>query len=132
MKRRIESLAVVEVLRPGEMERRRGPTNMETLDALVQRRVAEVFAERDEFVFEPFFRARQVAYEIRRLQTVPERKKWRIFFERHGCLACHKQNQPHASNGFCRACHAHVFQQLKEIIAGLMQERTNPGGGNRD
>jgi CxxC motif-containing protein (DUF1111 family) len=124
MKRQSEEIApvTIEVLRPGEIEARRPRTNLETLDALVQQRVAEVLAARDEFVFEPFFRTRHVAYEIRRLQTVPERKKWAIFFERHGCLACHKQDKPHGSNGLCSACHQRVFQQLKQIISELIQE----------
>jgi len=123
MERQSESVAGVEVLRPGEIERRRPRTNQETLDALVQQRIAEALAARDEFIFEPFFRSRQVAHEIRRLQTVPERKKWAIFFERHGCLACHKHDQSHASNGFCTTCHLRVFQQLKKIVTELMQER---------
>jgi hypothetical protein len=128
MKRLTEAIVVVpEVLRPGEMEQRRGQSNMEMLDALVQKRVAEMLAARDDFVFEPFFRTRQVAYEIRRLQTVPERKKWGIFFERHGCLSCHKQDQPHASNGLCRACHGLVFRQLKQIVSELMQDPTGRG-----
>jgi hypothetical protein len=129
VKRRTEVIVVPEVLRPSEMEQRRGQINMEMLDALVQKRVAEIVTARDDFVFEPFFRSRQVAYELKRLQTVPERKKWGIFFERHGCLSCHKQDQPHASKGFCRACHGRVFKQLKEIVTELMQERT---GGDED
>jgi len=116
-----ESVPAVEVLRPGEIEQRRWRTKMETLDALVQQRVAEVFAERDEFIFEPFFRTRQVAYEIRRLQTVPEHKKWTVYFELHGCVACQKRDRPHNSNGFCNWCHARVFRQLTKIVAELMK-----------
>ncbi len=123
MKRLTEAIVVPEVLRLGEIEQRRGQINMDMLDALVQKRVAEIVTARDDFVFEPFFRSRQVAYELKRLQTVPERKKWGIFFERHGCLSCHKQDHPHASNGFCGACHGRVFQQLKAIVTELMQER---------
>jgi hypothetical protein len=127
MKRPTEAIMVVpEVLRPGEMEQRRGQTNMEMLDALVQKRVAEILTAREDFVFEPFFRSRQVAYELKRLQTVPERKKWGIFFERHGCLSCHKQDQPHASSGLCNVCHSHVFRKLKQIVSELMQD---PRGG---
>ena len=127
MKRPTEAIIVPEVLRPGEMEQRRGQSNMDMLDALVQKRVAEILTARDDFVFEPFFRSRQVAYELKRLQTVPERKKWRIFFERHGCLSCHKQDQPHASSGLCNVCHGLVFRQLKQIVSELVQE---PTGGH--
>ena len=122
MKRLTEAIVVPEVLRPGEMEQRRGQSNMEMLDALVQKRVAEMLTARDDFVFEPFFRTRQVAYELRRLQTVPERKKWSIRFERRACLSCHKRDQPHASNGLCRVCHGRVFRVLKQIVSELMQE----------
>jgi hypothetical protein len=124
MKRLPEAIVVPEVLRPGEMEQRRGQISMDMLDALVQQRVAETLAARDEFVFEPFFRSRQVAYELKRLQTVPERKKWSIRFERYGCLSCHKQDQPHASIGLCNACHGQVFRELKEIVSELMQDPT--------
>jgi hypothetical protein len=112
----------VEVLRTVDIEPQRPRSQAELLDRLVQQKVVEVLAARDEFVFEPWFRSRQVAYEIKRLQTVPEHKKWRAFFERHGCLSCRKQDQPHASNGFCRTCHMRVFQQLKQIVSELMQE----------
>jgi hypothetical protein len=121
MKNQSESVAIVEVLRPADLELRRGPTSLETLDALVQQRVAEVFAERDEFIFEPFFRTRQVATEIRRLQTVPERKKWAVYFERHGCVSCLKRDQPYASSGFCNTCHARVFRALKAIVSEPMK-----------
>jgi hypothetical protein len=121
MDRPSESVSAVEVLRPVDIEQPGRPTNMEILDALVQQRVAETLAERDEFRFEPFFRTRQVAYEIRRLQTVPERKKWAVYFELHGCVACQKRDRPHASNGFCNCCHARVFTQLTKIVAELMK-----------
>jgi hypothetical protein len=125
MKRKSEEPqpGTVEILRPGEIELRRPRTNLEALDALVQQRVAEILAARDEFIFEPFFRSRQVAYELRRLQTVPERKKWSVYFERYGCLYCQRQDQPHGTNGFCGACHCRVTQRLKEIVSELMQER---------
>ena len=51
-----------------------------TLNLLVQEKVAEIMADRDAFVFEPFFRSRQIAYELKRLQTMPERQKWSVHF----------------------------------------------------
>jgi hypothetical protein len=125
MKRQSEAVAAIEVLRPGEIERRRERTDLEILDAIVQKRVAETLAARDELIFEPFFRSRQVAFELKRLQTVPERKKWSVYFDRHGCLACQRKDQSHASNGLCSPCHAQIFQNLKAIVAELMQERPN-------
>lgn len=130
MKRRndLAQPVTVEVLRPDEIELRQSRRQTQALELLVQQKVAEMLAARDDFVFEPFFRTRQVAYEIKRLQTVPERKKWSIFFERHDCLSCHKQDRPHASNGLCTACHQRIFQQLKQIVSELTQ---TPLDGNR-
>jgi hypothetical protein len=39
----------------------------ESLNRLVQEKVAEILADRDNFIFEPFFRSRQIAYELKRL-----------------------------------------------------------------
>ena len=126
MKRRTENdnPVTIEVLKPDAMEHRRPRTNQELLDALVQQRVAEALAARDEFIFEPFFRSRQVAYEIRRLQTVPERKKWGVHFELNGCISCHTRERSHGANGFCSACYPRIFAQLKKIVSELMQERS--------
>ena len=112
----------VEMLRPDEIAAQLPRTQAELLKMLVQQGVAEALAARDEFAFEPWFRTRQVAYEIKRLQTVPERKKWALFYERHGCLACRTQERPHASNGFCNTCQQRVFRQLKDIVAELIEE----------
>jgi hypothetical protein len=123
MKRQNNELApVVQVVRSDEIEPRRPHTQADMLEQLVQQKVVEILAARDEFVFEPWFRTRQVSYEIRRLQTVPERKKWSLYFERYGCLSCHKQDHSHASSGLCTPCHGRIFKQLKEIVAELMNE----------
>ncbi len=124
MKRQSKELAplAVEVLRTVDIEPQRPRSQAELLDLLVQQKVAEALTARDEFVLEPWFRSRQVSYEIKRLQTVPERKKWSVFFERQGCLSCHKRDHPHASNDLCRPCHGQVFHVLKEIVSELMQE----------
>ncbi len=48
------------------------------LQAVVQQQLAEALAQKDGILIEPFFRERRIAEEIRRLQFVPERKKWSI------------------------------------------------------
>src|SRR5258706_16219837 len=123
MNRRNEPITAIEVLKPGEMEPQRRPTNMETLDALVRQRVAEILAARDDLIFEPWFRTRQVAYEIRRLQTVPERKRHVRHFERYGCTYCHKRDQPHGAIGFCTRCYARMLQEYKQIDLEFANER---------
>ena len=131
MKRQSKAIVPVkvEVLRTNEVEAIEGPrprTPAEALKLAIQQEVAEAMASKEGFPFEPWFRSRQVAIELRRLQTVPERKRWAIFFEREGCIYCHKRDQSHASKGFCRRCEQHVFNVLKEIDSELMQE---PAGG---
>ncbi len=87
-----------------------------TLNRLVQQKVAEIMADRDCVVFEPFFRSRQIAYELQRLQTMPERRKWTVFYQRHGCLICETQERIHTGNGMCGSCYKRTFGRLKVII----------------
>jgi hypothetical protein len=68
-------------------------------------------------VFEPFFRSRQVAYELKRLQTVPEQQKWSIRYERKGCLICQTKEQIHVGCGMCQNCYQRTFAELSQIIA---------------
>jgi hypothetical protein len=98
-----------------------------TLNLLVQTKVAEIMAERDAIVFEPFFRSRQIAYELKRLQTVPEQMKWRTFFERYGCLLCETRKRIHVGNGMCARCYQNTFNTLKQIIReGIAGETARP------
>jgi hypothetical protein len=94
----------------------------QTLKKLVAQQVAAMAANCEDGVFEPFFRSRQVAYELRRLQSVPERLKWSVFYERFGCQRCGKSEQPHASNGYCPKCYASIGAALRRIIRELGEE----------
>jgi hypothetical protein len=100
-----------------------------SLNRLVQQKVAEIMAERDAVVFEPFFRSRQIAYELRRLQTMPEQRKWTVFFERYGCLICQTRDRINVGNGMCTRCYQRTFSTLKQIIAEeITGERAQPAG----
>lgn len=100
------------------------------LDRLVQEKVAEIMAERDAVVFEPFFRSRQVAYELKRLQAVPEQTKFSVAFERYGCMICETRERIHAGNGLCTGCRALWFRRLAQIIAeGMTGETAKPARG---
>jgi hypothetical protein len=111
--------SVDSILRRGMDER--------TLNRLVQQKVAEIMAERDAIVFEPFFRSRQIAYELKRLQTMPEQRKWTVFFDRYGCLICESKKRIHVGNGMCTQCYNRTFQTLKQIIAeGMTGETARP------
>ena len=95
----------------------------QTLDQLVRQRVAEIMAERESLEFEPFFRSRQVANELRRLQTVPEQQKWGLYYERHGCLICERNDRIHAGNGMCPPCHRTITSRLRTILEALAEGR---------
>ncbi len=105
----------IEVL-PSPAEILRAPAQDAELRRLVAQEVAKVLAAKDEFVFEPFFRSRQIAYELRRLQTVPEQRKWTIYYERYGCIHCDTSERIHTGNGFCANCYPKIFGRLKTII----------------
>ena len=86
------------------------------LKELVERQVAEIMAQRDEFVFQPFFQNQRVSNEIRRLQTMPERNKWGRCYDRWGCLRCNTRKVPHASLGMCNVCYQEISVRLKTVI----------------
>lgn len=105
----------------------REPVQRAEIARLVQQQVAEIMAERDALVFEPFFRSRQVAYELKRLQSVPEQEKFSVCYERYGCLKCETHDRPHGGNWLCVNCRAVAFRRLtqaiKEGINGELAQR---------
>jgi hypothetical protein len=102
------------LLSPQEV--RRAPVQRAELERLVEQKVAEIMSERDALVFEPFFRSRQVAYELKRLQTVPEQEKFSVSYELYGCMICETHAIPHAGNGLCTKCRAVWFRRFAQII----------------
>jgi hypothetical protein len=105
-----------------------------TLQKLVQQKVAEILTARDEFIFEPFFRSQQVTFEIRRLQTVPELKKWSLFYERHGCLCCGKSERPACGLWDVRRVSYTRSQRTAGNRSGIDARKRRPGkqrGGTR-
>jgi len=118
------------ILSPSATVRERIGIDKAALDRIVQHKVAEIMAERDAVVFEPFFRSRQIAYELKRLQTVPEQEKWSVRFERLGCLLCQTKKQIHVGCGMCRNCYQRTFQELRQIIAeGITGQPARPARG---
>jgi len=115
--------ARMEVL-PSPQEVLRAPAE----EAEVMRRAVEIAAriaaEKDTFLFEPFFRSRKVAYELKRLQTVSEQRKWTLYFQRFGCLICETMERMHTANGMCSRCYANTFQRLKQIIGEAVSGET--------
>jgi hypothetical protein len=70
------------------------------LDRMVKERVDEIMAELGAEVLVPGYQPRDVSNEMRVHQNVFERKKWSLYFEKHGCQKCdRKKNISHASGG---------------------------------
>lgn len=107
----------------------RGETSVKRsqIQALVQQQVAEILAKRDDFVLEPWFRTRQVAYELRRLQTVPERKAWNLVYEWGGCIICKTTELPHAGNGMCARCRGRIHQLKRSAEREIMAKAEGRG-----
>ena len=115
--------AEIEIL-PSPAEIARMPVLRAELDRLVEKRVAEILHARDEFMWEPFFRSRKIAYELKRLQTVSEQRKWSVYYQRFGCLRCDTMERIHVGNGCCDRCYPNTFNRLKQILGELIKEET--------
>src|SRR5215471_1680330 len=117
-------------LLPSPSELARMPVERAELDRLVKQRVAEILHARDEFMFEPFFRSRQIAYELKRLQTVKEQEKWQVYYQRFGCLRCDTTERIHVGNGMCDRCYPNTYQRLKQTLGELVKrEFVQPARG---
>jgi Zn-finger nucleic acid-binding protein len=115
---------------PTAITRARSGVDEAELRRLVKEQVAEIMAGRDAIAFEPFFRSRQVAYELKRLQSVPEQKKFSVAFARYGCMVCETRKTIHAGNGMCPQCRGRWFTRLTQIIAeGMTGETAQPARG---
>jgi hypothetical protein len=56
------------------------------------------------------------------LQTVPEQKSWHVFFDRHGCLYCHRKDRIHGGCGMCVRCYPRILNEKQAIIRELMEK----------
>jgi hypothetical protein len=87
----------------------------ETLDRLIQRRVAEALADKEQSLLEPWFNSRKVTEEILRLQGVFHRRKFALYYEKWGCIICRKKRTRHGSLGMCQTCHIRIVQRMRRI-----------------
>ena len=71
----------------------------------------------------PYFQSRRVYQEFKRLQSVPEQRKWAVHYDRFGCTRCKTKKRPHSSCGMCLRCKMQVAQQLKSIVKELGKGR---------
>jgi hypothetical protein len=101
------SPGTVLTLNPADLER--------LLGRLVDARFSEILARQSDLKFEPFFRSKRLCDEIHRHQSVFERNRWRLYFERHGCLVCARRDVPHNSLGMCGRCYLRTRARLVAI-----------------
>jgi hypothetical protein len=92
-----------------------------TIEDLVKRQVAEMLAKSETAIFEPFFRSRQVRYELRRLQSIPEQRVHALRYERFGCMVCKRDDKPHMGLGMCGTCYNREFQLRKKLLKELIE-----------
>ena len=92
------------------------------LDHLIEQKVAKILAARDSFLLESDLREKLVAQQIRRLQTIPQQKKWPRYYDRFGCRECHRKTRPHGSSGYCHPCLVKITNRLKQVVAELEKE----------
>ena len=107
---------------PGEILRL--PAMQTEIKRMAIQMAAEIVADKEALLFEPFFRSRQVAYELKRLQLVTDQRKWMIYFERFGCLVCETTERIHAGCGMCSRCYANIAQRLRQIHGEEIREQT--------
>jgi hypothetical protein len=115
-----KSLAVrdkIEVLRPVE------PDMNKALERMVERKLAEMMGDSQAGIFEPFFRTNAIADAIRKLETVPQQRKWTYYFAEWGCLICAHKDVRHYTLGMCQACHARIYRRLVDVLRRASDER---------
>ena len=99
------------------------PNARAELERFIEQKMAEMMGG-DAGLFEPFFQgSKKIADEIKKLQTVPQQRKWHNYFEEWGCLICETKNRPHVSNGMCQSCHSRTLHRLQAILRTTEIER---------
>lgn len=92
------------------------------LQAIVAAEVERIMADGERALFEPWFRSRAVAEALKRLQTVPEQRKWAHFYEKRGCFRCGSKKRPHTGSGLCDICRHWGYRCLDEDVRELAAE----------
>lgn len=89
--------------------------DLEALDLLIQKRVAEAQASQGA-ILEPWFAtSTALAAAIRRHASIFHKRKFTLYFEKWGCLVCGTKERPHASHAMCHRCSTKFVQRLNQI-----------------
>lgn len=90
----------------------------QTVEELVRQRVDEVLGSANLGRFlEPDLGSRAIASGIMARQTVYDRRKHALYFEKWGCRVCSRKDALHCSNGHCQKCFIrvqHRYDQLRK------------------
>lgn len=119
-KKNNQAIVQAEVLRPVQS----APIDArKMIEEMVKQKVAEVMVRQDDLVFQPFFLAKKVSDQIKRLQSVSEQRAWSSVFEKHGCIACGRVDVAYCSCGCCEKCYRKISVWKKAAIREADAER---------
>jgi hypothetical protein len=104
----------------------------EVFRQMVQQEIAKAMANRDEWAFQPFFQQKKFSDEIQKFQSVPEQKKWSIYFKKWGCVSCGEKDRQHNGCGFCSTCYLRVRKRLEAIVKLYKRKSEDPENGMYD
>jgi hypothetical protein len=92
------------------------PANLKAvIEIMVRKRVDEILSASGIGEFEPNFRPAEVYRAARQSQSVFERVKWSLYFEKWGCQVCGKKTVAHMHTGHCTTCAVRIGQRLAKI-----------------
>lgn len=99
-----------------------------TLDAaqvaqLVKEQVTAILANHEDLILRPFFDTHNLSAELRRMQKMPARRKWSVYFEQWGCLICKTKKSTHSGCGMCSTCYVRVAERLRTIVGENASQR---------
>ncbi len=114
-KNQLVKVEPVEILPPAARLPASLPTTPAELDRRMEQKFAEMLARRDDTAFQPYLQRRAVYQELRKLQSVPERRVWAVVYERHSCTHCRTRERPHSACGLCTLCYPKIFGQKRAI-----------------
>jgi hypothetical protein len=114
-KDQLVKVEAVEILPPEARLPASLPTTPAEFDRMMERKFAELLARRDDTAFQPYLQRRCVYQELRKLQSVPERRVWAVVYERHSCTHCRTKERPHSACGLCTRCYPKIFGQKRAI-----------------
>jgi len=118
----------IEVLKPVHPV----PISRAQFDEAIEQKVAEIIGADKTGIFEPFFQRKAIAREIRKLQTLPQQRKWHDYFDEWGCLVCEKKDGRYAAVGMCATCHFRTKMRLQTILRFTERERSDAPPVARD